>query len=240
MRTITPSLTLVLFCLVLNPVVFADPLTNGGFETGLAPWTSIGTAGSTGSVTAGSLTLDPFDGAAQGFAQSGYGLSAVPLYTDGAGGDLFSFAGLTDPSILPPDYASFSGSAIRQTFTANAGDVLSMQYNVATNSGEGSQGDPAVLIILASDGLLDLFINDADFGVTDWNELGYLPYTYTFLEGGNFALTVLTVDENDSPVSTYLFVDNAEITAIPEPASFLLLGTGLGVVSLIVYRKKRK
>ncbi len=244
MKMMLTGFRALLVCFLLYPVAFADTLSNAGFESGLSPWTSIGSADYQGDVTAGPLTLPPFSGIYQGYTMAGMGATtAVPLYAD-SGGDLATFANLADISALipPEEAAEIRGSALGQTFTASVGETLSIRYEFATNSGDFVNGDSGGFILLTGPGgsLIDFYmIGDDDLPGFGWRATDYTDgwYTWEFSTAGEYRLTIGAVDEYDTAATSYMLVDNAGAAPIPEPSTLALLCIGLGALAMSCRRR---
>ena len=128
------------------------------------------------------------------------------------------------------------GSAIKQTFTANVGDILSFDWNFLTNEGTPSIfNDFGFVSIGPLETLADTnatFVNSLSaFG----EETGYQEFSFALPETGEYTLGLGVVDVQDSLVASGLLVDNVRLTrsrSVPEPsiisalAAFGLLGLG--------------
>ena len=74
-------------------------------------------------------------------------------------------------------------------------------------------------------------------GVGDYGDTGWMDYKYTFKNSGSGNIFFGVNNYADAILSSVLLVDNVSTTATPEPATLLLLGSGmLGMA----YLKKRK
>ncbi len=94
---------------------------NGGFET--SDFTGYDTIGDT-SVQTSDFGSGPTEGTYQGFLSNASGVPAS---------DLETFLGVSPGSLNGlGNGTATTGSAIRQTFAANAGDVLTFNYNFLT------------------------------------------------------------------------------------------------------------
>jgi hypothetical protein len=119
------SLTVLLACAgaFLTSPAGAASINNGGFETGsLSGWTSAGDA----SVVTSSFGSGPASGTYQALIQggaSGSTPSALETFLAVPGGSLDALGNGT----------AHGGSAIAQTFTATAGEVLSFNWNFITD-----------------------------------------------------------------------------------------------------------
>jgi hypothetical protein len=213
-----------------------DLITNGGFEAGLAGWTSTSQAGSSAgagwfSDTLGSTT--PF---------SSFATSAV-----NGGGALYAVTDQGGPGT----------HTLRQSFTVAPGAQVMLSFSMFVNDQSGSGGivNPAGLdftaganqharvdILTAAAGAFDTgagVVGNFYLGV----DAGANPHAFTNYSfdisalvgaGGTFQLRFAEVDNQ-------LFfnqgVDNVSILqTTPEPATLLLLGTGLGAA---LYRRRR-
>ncbi|NEO73259.1 PEP-CTERM sorting domain-containing protein [Moorena sp. SIO3H5] len=225
----TVSLVTAATLLSANPAL---AIVNGSFETGdFTEWLTIGDT----SIETAGFGSGPTDGDFQALLTTGFG--SVPV------SDIETFLGLTAGSLatipnLPNVDTPTEGSAIQQTFTAHAGDVLSFDWNFITNeftsSNSGRFNDFSfVSISQMVDGLADtdfpLFIES----FTDFDEeTGFQSFSYTFETSGTFSLGIGVLNEDDTDLDSGLLIDNVELTSVPEPASILgllalgALGTG--------------
>lgn len=140
----------------------------------------------------------------------------------------------------------FEGSALKTTFTVNAGDVLTFDWNFLTDSMNGDErglyNDFAFVTISGTVyELADTFspfigiLTDTSFE----NQTGYKTFSYSFTTAGTYILGVGVVDVGDGSSDSGLFVDNVLLsspptpTGVPEPASVLgVLAFGAVAISL--------
>ncbi len=141
------------------------------------------------------------------------------------------------------------GTAIRQTFSANAGDSISFDYNMLDN-GHGPQGDidnnfAFVLLeeldTLATAGDATLVSNT----VFD-RETGWQTFTYDITSAGTYTLSLGIADVWPANLPSHndeagLLIDNVQYgsqNVVPEPATLTLLGIGMG--GLMAARRLRR
>jgi hypothetical protein len=130
---------------------------------------------------------------------------------------------------------------LRLTITDPQGNTSTM-----TMDDNGSMGDPygqqAVIFGAAADTpdverwnwyQTHSTLDEAGLFNSFFNAGGAGEYSFTFSFYNRYTSSYGTPD-------VYLLVDSEQPAAVPEPTSMFLLGTGLGALGLVVYRRKRK
>lgn len=216
-------------------------LINGGFETGdFTGWSTIGEV----SIETAAFGSGPTEGTYEAFLSTGGLASPVSV------GDLETFLGLasgTLDGISPSGLEVVEGSAIKQTFSANAGDLLSFDWNFLTDELDAGDDidDFSFVTINPTDVLASIF--DASLSSStpfvDETGFGLGPFTFVIPATGMYTLGIGVVDVDDEMVNSGLLVDdvrltNAESPVIPEPTSLLLFGLG-GLGAGCAHRRKR-
>ncbi len=210
----------------------AGQIINGGFETGdFSGWQTLGNT----SIQTANFGISPTEGDFQALLENHPpGFNGIP--TD----QVESFLGMSSGSLSALGNGPvIQGSAIQQTFAANAGDLLSFNWNFLTNENASDPvfNDfafvtirPGPLVTLAS-----TFSNLIPAPVpTYFSMTDYQSYTYTIPTTGIYTLGIGVVDVSDEFTDSGLLVDNASLStgAVPEPSSLLLCGIGfLGLLS---------
>ncbi|NEP52138.1 MAG: hypothetical protein F6K65_26410, partial [Moorea sp. SIO3C2] len=153
----TVSLVSAATLLSANPAL---AIVNGSFETGdFTEWETIGDT----SIQTAAFESGPTDGEFQALLSTGvFNTVSVTVPVS----DIETFLGLTAGSLatipnLPNVDTPTDGSAIQQTFTAQAGDVLTFDWNFITNEFTSSTTDifndfSFVSISKMVDGLADI------------------------------------------------------------------------------------
>lgn len=204
-------------------------VVNGDFSDGINGWDSIGNSGT--------------------IFGTGYGLT----YGSGADADdIENFLGLGSGSLSAVSTSGnpvTNGSALAQTISVEAGDVLTFDFAFFTyeDAGEDEYTDFAFLSVASAGGddvsniantespsLMDLY-----FSATT----GIESYSYTFADAGDFILGFGVVNVEDDEVNSGLALDNVALNggtsttaAVPEPSTVGLLAIGL--VGLGLARKR--
>ena len=226
------KLIMALVVLVVVPALAQAQITNGRFETGnFSGWESIGDAlvvdTSIGSTSPGRGGYQALITTAPGFPdpnaehpQSYSGNDSVGA--TGLPSQLEFFLGLGPGSLNQfalslQDYTvALEGSAIKQTFTANAGSILTFNWQFLTD--EKFYLDPGFLIDFAFvvlDGNI-LFLADDSAGTHDSDtpflyESGYRTFVVRLAPGGTHTIGVGVVDTQDPAVNSGLLLDNFRI-----------------------------
>ena len=188
-------------------------IANGSFETGdFESWNTIGDT----SIETGDLGIFPTEGTQQALITNGFsdaGGSVEDL-------DLEEFLDLVPGSLdgLVGGDAT-EGSAIKQTFTAEAGDVVSFDWNFLTNefTPDATFNDTAFLSVngftleLADTG--EDFINASN--VAQFNEqTDTQTLTFSIAAAGTYTIGFGVVDVTDEVVDSGLVIDNVAIQSL--------------------------
>lgn len=219
---------MALLILVCHPA-FAGTI-NGGFESGLTGWNSTGVVSTEGA----------------GFGTGPIVGASSALLTNGSGSDTDSgievLLGLPADSLddlsatTPGGGNATDGSAIWQSFQANAGDTISFDFIFLTNEEppDPEVNDFAFASItvdgVLADGVLAVLAdtNDPDTasGSVFIEETGVLSFSHVLTAGGTVQLGIGVLDEDDSLIESAMLVDNVLHQPVPEPSSYHLAFVG--------------
>lgn len=238
-QTMKKMLVRLAGALLLAPLMAVQAqVVNGDFEASLSGWSTLGDASTQGGAPAGASQLwlttasllfaddAPFGGPG---ARNRSGTAAAEV---GVAGGVESFLGLPIAA-LDPDVANgvqaYEGSAARQTFTANAGDLLSFQWDFGTSD---TFADYAFVVI---DGTVTRLAgpDDAVAPGTMENDFrtGVMSFSHAFTTTGTHSVGFGVVDVGDFNVTSTLAVDSVQIAAVPEMPATLLALVGLLAVA---------
>jgi hypothetical protein len=258
---------------VFSSSVFADSLKNPGFETGtFAGWSmagdtlivnsSFGVTPTEGIYQALMSSMAPDDFTFRPVTNPGYPFQPNGSYSGtraiNAMGPfpsaLESFLGvpastlqnLEDNSIcFSPGCYVYQGSAIKQSFTAHAGDVVSFHFDFLTDW-------PNNFALVALDGMPTLLAHQTD-ACTDYPvasfppygqgstvsatgfrwDCGYQSFSMTLPTSGPHYIGIGVVHGGGDPAGLgALLVDNFGVTTVPEPSTWFLLASGLVGIGL--------
>jgi hypothetical protein len=208
-------------------------LVNGGFETGnFTGWATTGNA----SIQTSAFGSGPTEGTFEALLSTDD--PTVPDFS------LEAFLGLAPGSLdnLGNGNAT-EGSAIRQTFLAEAGDILTFDWNFLTNEGTSSFFNDFSFVSLAvlselGDTTFPIFMNSlTPFG----QETGFQTFSFTIPTTGTYTLGFGATDVADNIVASGLLVDNVKLTPVPEPTSTLgVLAFGAFGASSLLKRKRQQ
>lgn len=207
-------------------------LVNAGFENGLDGWTTVG-----GGVTAtSSTTVTTYDDVEWDILAAGTKMAQLTP----AGTDIGTVAGALGVSAAffsDPTGGITDASAIYQSFSANAGDTVSMYWDyVATDYIPFD--DPAFALLIGPGNsittLASIYGNGIAVGTSGHS--GWQKFSHTFATGGSYTLAFVTTNTRDQVLDSYLFLDGAPgscepqcpppVNPVPEPASVALLALG--------------
>ena len=226
-----------------------DDIQNGSFETGngnfkeaLTGWNTIGAVGIPNS-TFGTL---PSDGDTQALMVNDKFLGTADA------NEIEQFLGLTSESLNNLSKSNtFGGSAMKQTFTANAGDIISFDFNFLTSESTPNNAKNDFSFVSFASNVLDnpflhllsdTFSNFVNSNTRFSRETGYESFEYEILETGDYTLGFGVANATTDAGHSGLLVDNIKVissVSVPEPnITFGLFVSALfGVFS---FPKKRK
>ncbi len=185
----------------------AAALVNGGFEAGtFAEWTTTGSA----AVRTASFGVPPTEGSSQALLSTGSG--AVTR------ADLETFLGLT-PTALNTlvDGTAVEGSAIRRTFTATAGTVLTFDWNFLTaNLSPSPVANDVAFVVLTGPGpslLANTFSSliAAPTATSLGGMTGFSTFAFTIPTTGTYTLAIGVLDVGSNAGDSALLVDQVRL-----------------------------
>ena len=238
MSTLAKSSTLaasVLGLLSLSTVLVTAPsqaaVINGSFEQGLFGWQSTKSVGSINS----SIGVNPTDG---------YFQTSLVTNSSASAASIEKFLGLTRGSLSTlGNGVANGGAAIKQTFTASAGDVVSFDWNFLTDEGtpNARNNDFAFFSLTGLTELADTKVSFVDSLSPFREETGYQTTSYNITTAGTYTLGFGVINSGDRKVQSGLLVDNVSSEPVPEPASMLgILAFGaLGGKKLLKRKQKQ-
>lgn len=205
-------------------------ILDGGFETGtFTNWQTFGTT----SIQTSSFGSGPTEGTYQALLESVQDDNYLALE---------QFLELTPGTLDTLGYGeAFGGSAIKQAFTANAGDTLSFKWNFLTDeSTPSTSNDFAFVLTLTPTGLADTNATFLPSSTVFANETGFQSFSLQLFTPGSYTLGIGVVNTADREVKSGLLVDGVEVkpasTSVPTPA----LLPGLIILGLRTLKKVRK
>ncbi len=218
----------------------AAPLQNGSFAGGtLAGWTQTGNASVENSLAGPAPSGNPF--------QAFVGNVGVALYALGSGAAVPGATLIGSIGVTPGDLALLKdpadsggvdyGSAITQTFNANAGEQIRFDWNFLTDEFENHNGNDFAFVVL--DGKLERLSNTFNpLGLTSSvfsNETGFQAFSMNVLTSGLHTIGFGVVDVNGALGASAVLIDN--VRAVPEADSVLMVVAGLSFMVFIARRR---
>jgi len=183
-------------------------LINQGFETGdLTGWNTIGEVSAVGqtNVTTSNNTnylISPNE-TTMAFLDS-FGSTVSEIET---------FLGLGSGSLNTASNASLTnGSAISQSFSANAGDTISMSWNYAARD-YIPYTDPSFAVLVAPDGtaIVDVLASTTGPGLVTGSDgiSGVFTFAEQLSQSGEYTLGFAVANSGDTVLNATLFIDDA-------------------------------
>lgn len=223
---------------------------NPSFETGdTTGWTVVGDV----SVVNASFGVTPTDGTYQILLTTGAGAVSRADTEAAMGLPNAEIRRIFRRQIYNPGESTgrrpIEGSAIQQSFYADAGDVLTFDWNFLTDEAvpedyytdflwgylempSGGTGEAALAHANQDPG--NFFASASTFNL----ETGYQTFTFTFTETGTYTLTLGVHDLEDAMFDSGAIFDNFFLSKAPEPDTFLLVAGGL--LGLAWHARRRK
>ena len=230
--------------LLAGAQAFAAPLQNGDFGTGsLTSWTATGNASKQNALAGSAPSGNAFQALIGNAGVLGYALGSVPAVQGPALHSALGLApGALDTLKLAGDTGSVAfGSAIQQSFTANAGDQLRFNWNFLSDETSNPAGNDFAFLLL--DGNLQRIANTfTPSGPTTTvftNETGYQSFSAVIPTSGLHTVAFGVVDVHDAFGASGVLIDDVRIAAVPEPGSVMLMLAGLGMLAGVIRTRSR-
>ncbi len=174
-----------------------------------------------------------------GFAAGALNLSGRE--TAAAGFELEAFVGVA-PGSLDLDIVTqaYEGSAMSRSFTVNAGDRLSFDWQMSTRDTDVGL-DYAFVVIGGQRIDLGSASQATQAAGSPWlAQTGSTHFEYTFQSAGPVTVAFGIVDVGDYSATSALYLDNVALAPVPEPASYaLMLGGGALLLAAAKRRQRR-
>lgn len=229
----------------------AYPIMNPGFESGdFTGWSTIGDT----LVVNSSFGVTPPRGTYQALITNGPGFLPFGKFTGSYSGNdsvdatsivynpLDPFLGLSLGSVTQFSQAigysvGFEGSAVKQSFTANKGSILSFKWNYLTD-----ETGPIDFAFIVLDGNLSLLADSSTThpaaGTLFGYGSGYHTFATTLASSGVHQLAIGVIDTGDPAVNSGVLLDDFTLRALPVPGTLLLLISGLACLCTLHRTRK--
>ena len=236
-------------------VMLSTSIQNGSFESGLTNFSVVGNA-STQTAAFGS---GPTDGTSQALLSTGdptVTAEAIETFLGLSSGALDALLEQSPDALANDPFFPFpplfplvdSGSAISQSITGQAGDVLSFDSNFLTDEidefvSETPFNDFAFFSLANAQGATVIADTSSEFISSSTifsSETGFSTTTFVLPSSGTFTLGFGVVDVLVDDFDSGLLIDNVQLNSnsgvVPEPTSLSIFGA-MGLAAVIRRRK---
>jgi hypothetical protein len=192
-------------------------LVNQGFETGdLTGWSTIGTVTAAGetNVTTNNGTnylISPNDTTMAHLDSFGASVSEIETFLGINSGSLFAAQDTGDTANSGGNFNLTNGSAISQSFTANAGDTIDMSWNYVARD-YIPYTDPSFAVLVGPGGTtIDVLASTTGPGLATGSDgiSGVFTFAQELTQAGEYTLGFAVTNSGDTILNAALFLDDA-------------------------------
>lgn len=205
----TGSYTLALNTFTLPETAPNAIVLNGGFETGdFTGWITLGET----SIETAAFNTAPTEGTYQALLSTAGATFADEILEGFLGLEAGSLNNLSNGNAT-------AGSAIRQIFTAEAGEILTVDWNFLTNERVPPSFNDFSFVSISnlselSDTLVPSFVTSPTPFI---EETGFQTFSFTIPTTGTYSLGLGVIDTGDNILDSGLLVDNVTLASVSNP-----------------------
>jgi hypothetical protein len=224
-----PGLIAVLALASISAAFPADAaIINGGFEAGsFTGWTAIGDT----RIVTSAFGSGPTSGAFEALAEGGSGGASVPA--------LETFLGLPGGSLNAlGNGVTHGGSAIQQTFGANAGQTLTFAWNFITDEQPPSIFNDFAFWSLNSLSTLAGANGSSLIPFSSSLQTGFHATSFLIPVTGTYTLSLGVANVSDTGGLPQLLVDDVQLASVPEPVC--APGVAFAMAAMLAVLRRRR